>query len=423
MFIIFFLLCYFFLFFSFGWVEHRFVFFFDVLTCPLLALTFWISALIILCRGRLKLFGQIEKFFCLSVYILCVVLILCFSFRNFFFFFVSFEFRLIPTLIIILGWGYQPERLQAGMYIIMYTITASLPLLIFLLWWGGSCGHFFIFFEWGRFHYFGVKELVFLFCSIGAFLVKLPVFFFHLWLPKAHVEAPVSGSIILAGVLLKLGGYGLFRVFCLFNFYGLFFFDFLIVFFLWGGVITRLICLRQVDLKRLVAYSSIGHMGIMVSGLFTACAWGWRGALIIMVGHGVCSPCLFVLARLGYDLYGSRRVYLVKGVLRFLPSLSLWWFLFVAANIAGPPTINLGSELFLIMSLLTFSWWLFIFLGVMRFLAGAYSLYLFTSFNHGRPLESFGVFSALKFTAYLSFFLHFFPLYFFFLFFDLFIMI
>lgn len=123
----------FFFFFSFGWVEHRFVFFFDVLTCPLLALTFWISALIILCRGRLKLFGQIEKFFCLSVYILCVVLILCFSFRNFFFFFVSFEFRLIPTLIIILGWGYQPERLQAGMYIIMYTITASLPLLIFLL--------------------------------------------------------------------------------------------------------------------------------------------------------------------------------------------------------------------------------------------------------------------------------------------------
>lgn len=111
-----------------------------------------------------------------------------------------------------------------------------------------------------------------MFCSIGAFLVKLPVFFFHLWLPKAHVEAPVSGSIILAGVLLKLGGYGLFRVFCLFNFYGLFFFDFLIVFFLWGGVITRLICLRQVDLKRLVAYSSIGHMGIMVSGLFTACA-------------------------------------------------------------------------------------------------------------------------------------------------------
>lgn len=77
-------------------------------------------------------------------------------------------------------------------------------------------------------------------------------------------------------------------------------------------------------MKRLVAYSSIGHIGIIISGLFTACVWGWRGALLIMIGHGLCSPCLFVLARLGYDLCGSRSVYLVKGVLSFLPSLSMW---------------------------------------------------------------------------------------------------
>lgn len=103
------------------------------MVCPLIALTFWISALIILCRNRLKLVEQIEKFFCLSVFFLCLVLFLCFRFRNFFYFFVCFEFSLVPTLVIILGWGYQPERLQAGLYIIMYTVAASLPLLVVLL--------------------------------------------------------------------------------------------------------------------------------------------------------------------------------------------------------------------------------------------------------------------------------------------------
>jgi len=138
----------------------------------------------------------------------CVLLLLCvFLSLDLLIFYLAFEGVLIPTYILIMGWGYQPERLQAGLYLIFYTLIASLPLLVMLLYVDILGGEILA----SLYTFSGRGILVYL-AGVVAFLVKIPLFIFHLWLPKAHVEAPIAGSMLLAGVLLKIGGYGLFRL-------------------------------------------------------------------------------------------------------------------------------------------------------------------------------------------------------------------
>ncbi len=345
-------------------------------------------------------------YFIFLVLFLLMILILTFRSINLFLFYVFFERRLIPTLFLILGWGYQPERLQAGIYLLFYTLLASLPLLIsiFYIFNFSFTLNIFILIDYS--FYYSLFYLTIIF----AFLVKIPIFLVHLWLPKAHVEAPVSGSMILAGVLLKLGGYGLLRVFPFLLLSGINFNFIFISISLIGGFLISLVCLRQIDIKALIAYSSVAHIGIVLGGLLTLTYWGLRGAFTLIIAHGLCSSGLFRLANMTYERVGSRRLIINKGLLNFIPRLSLWWFLLCSGNIAAPPTLNLLGEICLLNRIISWSWYSIIFISLLSFFGAAYSLYLFSFRQQGKIYSALYSFSINYNREFLILFLHWFPL-------------
>ena len=356
----------------------------DQLRTLLVSLTIWISALILIASQKIIQEEKKRKSFMLTLTRLSFVLVIAFTTHNILLFYIFFEASLIPTLLLILGWGYQPERLQAGIYLIIYTVTASLPLLLSLIFIYQNSFHLSItLHHWSLFQNNRILSMWWL-ITISAFLVKTPLYLTHLWLPKAHVEAPVAGSIVLAGILLKLGSYGLLRIRTKFIILRKTLSPIIIRVSLIGGVITSLICVRQTDVKSLIAYSSVRHIGLATAGIMSNTLWGWQGAFIILLAHGLCSSCIFALANITYETTHSRRIYITKGLITLFPAITFWWFWFSACNIAAPPSLNLGAEIILISRALSFSTLTAIPLSLIAFLAAAYSLLLYTSTQHGQ---------------------------------------
>jgi len=358
----------------------------DTISFRLVVLRLWVTIIILFSRERIYVRKNFVIYFFLMVRLLLLFLVLAFIRINILTFYFFFEVSLIPTLLIILGWGYQPERLQAGIYFLFYTLTASLPLLIVLLFYYRCSGSLSIIILQPA--YFSKLRRILLFLGLRiAFLAKLPIFFVHLWLPKAHVEAPVAGSMILAGVLLKLGGYGLFRVaVLLLN--TLKWVNYLFGVRLIGIIYVGLICCRLNDLKALVAYSSVAHIAIVVCGIFRFYTWGLGGALIIIISHGLSSSGLFCIVNIYYRNRGRRSFYLNKGIIRLCSMYTLFFFLLCAANIAAPPTINLLSEIFLMASIIKYDLVMLLAFPVGSYLGAIFTLFLFSYRQHGRGLNT-----------------------------------
>nr|YP_010719264.1 NADH dehydrogenase subunit 4 [Parnassius tenedius]WDR47327.1 NADH dehydrogenase subunit 4 [Parnassius tenedius] len=378
----------------------------DLISYGLILLSIWICMLMIMASESLYKFNFYINFFLFNIVVLLIMLYLTFSMMNLFMFYLFFEGSLIPTLILIIGWGYQPERIQAGMYLLFYTLFASLPMLM---------GIFFIFDYLNYLTIYLMKfidmNLYLLYLSmILAFLVKMPMYFVHLWLPKAHVEAPVSGSMILAGIMLKLGGYGLLRILILFQNINMKMNFIWIIISLLGGLYISLNCFCQVDMKSLIAYSSVAHMSLVIGGIMTMNYWGYLGSYIMMIGHGLCSSGMFCLANINYERLHSRSLFMNKGMMNFMPSMSMWWFLLMSSNMAAPPSMNLLGEISLINSLVSWSWLSMIMLIMMSFFSAGYSLYLYSYTQHGKYNMSIYSFYTGVSREYLMLILHWLPL-------------
>nr|YP_009093672.1 NADH dehydrogenase subunit 4 [Ocypode ceratophthalmus]QPZ51178.1 NADH dehydrogenase subunit 4 [Ocypode ceratophthalmus]CEG06209.1 NADH dehydrogenase subunit 4 [Ocypode ceratophthalmus] len=381
----------------------------DYVSYLMVYLSVWIMFLIIIASNKVKMDNKFSSMFLMTNLFLLLSLVITFSSLNYLLFYISFEASLIPTLILILGWGYQPERIQAGVYMLFYTMALSLPLLGSLIYMMNTeCSLVFSLSKPLLYENYGY--MVWYFSSVMAFLVKLPMYMTHLWLPKAHVEAPVAGSMILAGVLLKLGGYGLIRILIVFQKISMKFSWLWVSVSLLGGVVISLICLRQVDMKSLIAYSSVVHMSLVLCGLMIFSWWGLMGSVVVMVGHGLCSSGLFCLANMVYERVGSRSLLISKGLLSFMPSMGLWWFLLSVSNMAAPPSLNLFGEVSLIISLV--SWSKFSMLGLMflSFFSAAYTLYMYSLSQHGIFFNALYSCSSGSVREYLVLFLHWLPL-------------
>ena len=299
--------------------------------------------------------------------------------------YVMFELSVLPIFIIIVGWGYQTERLEASLSLLFYTIAASLPLLGVYLWiFLNSLTTKLILMEKVLSINNSFLSKIIIFCLLAAFVVKLPMYGVHLWLPKAHVEAPVFGSIILAAILLKLGRFGIwlfvpYIYLDIVNFY-------ISVRFI-GRVLVRVLCLRLTDLKIIIAYSSVSHIGCVLIPILISNSLSSFGGMLLILAHGIRSSAMFLISFYLYQINYSRRLLITKGLLVRSGLISLFWFLVLMINIAAPPTLNLLAEILVITRRIYQNKFNFLLFIIIIVIGTAYRLIIFRSSIQGNKTQ------------------------------------
>ena len=323
-------------------------------------------------------------FFFMETLLICVFCVL-----DLFLFYIFFEGILIPMFILIGIWGSRERKIRASFLFFLYTLLGSLLMLL---------GIIYIFLKTGTTNYEILKTINFtnleqklLWLSFFAsFATKIPMLPMHIWLPEAHVEAPTSGSVILAGILLKLGTYGFLRFSLpLFPIASYYFSPLIFSISTLGVIYTSFTAIRQTDLKRIIAYSSIAHMNLVMMGLFSYTLTGLEGAILQSLSHGFVSSALFLCIGILYDRYHTRMIKYYSGLVHIMPLTMIILLFFTMANIGLPGTSSFVGE-FLILSGLYKTNTIVTFFGATgMILGGVYSLWLFNRISYGNLKTQF----------------------------------
>jgi proton-translocating NADH-quinone oxidoreductase chain M len=280
-------------------------------------------------------------------------------------------------------WGSRERKVRASYLFFFYTLCGSILMLIGILYIYNVVGS--LYFEYLTAYSFDLIDQYFLWIAFFfSFASKIPVFPFHIWLPEAHVEAPTVGSVLLAGILLKLGVYGFIR-YSLFLFpqASLYFSPLVYLLSMTGVIYASLAALRQTDIKRIIAYSSIAHMNLVSLGIFSFHVIGLEGAILQSISHGFVAGGMFFLIGILYNRYHTRFLYYYGGLAHFMPVYSILFLVFTMANIALPGTSSFVGEFLLLTGIYQTNVTSAVICALGVILCGAYSLWLYNRIMFG----------------------------------------
>lgn len=353
----------------------------DGISLFLIILTTLLTPLCVLCSWT-AIQDRVKEFmFCILLMETAMVGVFCAL--DLILFYVFWEAMLIPMYLLIAVWG-GPKKDYASIKFFIYTLFGSVFLLVAIIAIYLVTGSFNI--PEAMFRGYGFSFQIWVFLAFAlAFAIKVPMFPFHTWLPAAHTEAPTAGSVFLASVLLKMGTYGFLR-FCFpitpeaSVFFAPYIMALSIVAIIYGGYV----CLQQTDMKKLIAYSSVAHMGFATLGIFSLTLFGWQGALLQMLNHGVTTGALFLCVGIIYERTHSREIYDNAGLGKIMPAYAGFFGCFAISSLAFPGTNNFVGELYILVGTFSISK-LAGFLSVVgAVLAAAYMLRLLKQVVWGR---------------------------------------